>query len=200
MKERVVLDVSELPLHGSGAASPTWWGTCAFMLIEGSGFGLAVAVYFYLMSLAPRWPIDAPPPDLWAGSLLTLMLLASVVPNVLVSRWARQQKLRRVRLGLVVMCAMGIAPLVFRAYEFPALHLRWDENAYGSITWTILGLHTAHILTDLVDTLVLTWLMFTRHGDNRRRYGDVEDNALYWNFVVVTWLPLYASLYWVPRL
>ena len=26
--------------------------------------------------------------------------------------------------------------------------------------------------------------MFTRHGDNPRRFGDVQDNALYWNFVV----------------
>ncbi|HEV7249880.1 MAG TPA: cytochrome c oxidase subunit 3 [Shinella sp.] len=200
MKERVVLDVSALPLHATGAASPTWWGTCAFMLIEGTGFALALAVYFYLMSLAPHWPIRAPAPDPWPGTFLALILLASVAPNVLVSRWARQGDMRRVRLGLVVMCLFGIAPLFFRAYEFPALRVRWDDNAYGSITWTILGLHTAHIVTDLVDTLVLTCLMFTRHGDNPRRFGDVEDNALYWNFVVVTWIPLYASLYWVPRL
>ena len=43
-------------------------------------------------------------------------------------------------------------------------------------------------------------LMFTRHGDNQRRFGDVQDNAMYWNFVVLTWLPIYACLYWVPRL
>jgi len=28
----------------------------------------------------------------------------------------------------------------------------------------------------------------------------VEDNALYWNFVVATWLPLYGCIYWIPRL
>ena len=42
--------------------------------------------------------------------------------------------------------------------------------------------------------------MFTRHGDNPRRFGDVQDNALYWNFVILTWLPIYACLYWLPRL
>ncbi|EGE59445.1 putative cytochrome c oxidase protein, subunit III [Rhizobium etli CNPAF512] len=42
--------------------------------------------------------------------------------------------------------------------------------------------------------------MFSKHADNKRRYGDVEDNALYWNFVVLTWLPLYGCIYWVPRL
>lgn len=200
MKERVTLDVSHLPLHATGMASPTWWGTCAFMLIEGSGFSLALAVYFYLMSLAPQWPIDAPPPDLWAGTILTTLLMGSVVPNILVGRWARQRNLRLVRIGLIVMSIMGIAPLVFRTFEFTALHVLWDDSAYGSITWTILGLHTTHILTDLADTLVLACLMFSRHGDSARRYGDVEDNCLYWNFVVITWLPIYATLYWVPRL
>ena len=200
MKSRIVLDVSKLPLHGMGHSSPTWWATCAFMLIEGSGFALAIAVYFYLMSLAPQWPIKAPPPDLWAGTWLTVLLVASVVPNMLVSKWAGERDLRKVRIGLVVMSVMGVLPLAFRAFEFPALHILWDQNAYGSITWVLLGLHTTHILTDLIDTLVLTCLMFSRHGDNTRRYGDVEDNSLYWNFVVVTWLPIYGCIYWVPRL
>jgi heme/copper-type cytochrome/quinol oxidase subunit 3 len=200
MKSRIVLDVSKLPLHGMGNASLTWWGTCAFMLIEGSGFALAIAVYFYLMSLAPQWPLNAPPPDLWAGTWLTILLVASVVPNMLVSRWAEKRDLRKVRIGLLVMTVMGILPLAFRIFEFPALHILWDQNAYGSITWVLLGLHTTHILTDLVDTLVLTCLMFSKHADNPRRYGDVEDNALYWNFVVVAWLPIYACIYWVPRL
>lgn len=200
MSRHVVLDVSHLPMHATGTASPTWWGTCAFMLIEGSGFSLAVAVYLYLMSLAPMWPIDAPPPDLWPGTILTGLLVVSVIPNLLVSRWARQENLQRVRFGLIVMSFMGVIPLVFRGFEFPALHIFWDDSAYGSITWTILGLHTTHILTDIVDTLVLTALMFSRHADNTRRFGDVQDNCLYWHFVVLTWLPLYACLYWVPRL
>ena len=37
-------------------------------------------------------------------------------------------------------------------------------------------------------------------GRNRRRLGDVQDNAMYWNFVVVTWLPIYGCIYWIPRL
>ena len=79
-------------------------------------------------------------------------------------------------------------------------NVRWDSNAYGSIVWILLGLHTTHLMTDLGDTIVLAVLMFTRHGHNKRRFGDVQDNALYWNFVVLTWLPIYACIYWVPRL
>lgn len=200
MKQSVVLDLSKLPPHGLGTASLTWWGTLAFMLIEGTGFALSIVVYLYLMSLAAHWPLNAPPPDLLPGTALTVLLVASLFPNILVARWAKAQDLRKVRVGLIVMSLLGIAPLIVRVFEFPAMHINWDQNAYGSIVWVMLGLHTTHIITDLIDTLVLTFLMFSRHGDNPRRYGDVSDNAMYWNFVVATWLPMYVCLYWVPRL
>ncbi|MGX5829909.1 cytochrome c oxidase subunit 3 [Mesorhizobium sp. 43Arga] len=200
MKRGVVLDVTKLPAHGLGTASLSWWGTLAFMLIEGTGFVLSIVIYLYLMSLAPRWPLDTAPPDLLAGTSLTVVLLVSLIPNVFVTRWARTQDLRKVRIGLIVMSLFGVLPLILRVFEFPAMHIKWDQNAYGSIVWVMLGLHTTHILTDLGETFVLTSLMFTHHGDNARRFGDVADNAMYWNFVVLTWLPMYVCLYWVPRL
>jgi heme/copper-type cytochrome/quinol oxidase subunit 3 len=199
-KPRIVADLSRLPLHGLGSASVTWWGTLAFMLIEGTGFALLLAVYLYLASLASEWPLSAPLPNPIPGSTITFLLIVSVLPNVLVSRWAGQQDLRKVQIGLIIMAVFGLVPLVPRWFEFAALHVSWDSNAYGSITWTLLGLHTTHLVTDLADTLVLLVLMFTRHGRNPRRFGDVQDNAMYWNFVVLTWLPIYACLYGVPRL
>jgi heme/copper-type cytochrome/quinol oxidase subunit 3 len=98
------------------------------------------------------------------------------------------------------MAIIGILPLIVRAFEFSALNISWDSNAYGSVLWLMLGLHTTHLITDLVDTLVLTAIMFTGYARNSRRFGDVQDNALYWNFVVITWLPLYVCIYWIPRL
>jgi cytochrome c oxidase subunit 3 len=200
VRERVLADLSKLPLHGMRSASVTWWGTMAFMLIEGTGFALVIAVYLYLMSLAATWPIDAPAPDLLPGTVVTVILTASVVPNYLVSRWAEQQNLSKVKAGMIVMSVLAIVPLVVRAFEFPALKISWDSNAYGSVVWTLLGLHTTHLITDLVETLVLTALMFTPKGNNLRRFGDVQDNVMYWNFVVGAWLPIYVCIYWIPRL
>jgi len=199
MRQRRVLDLADLPMHGMGSASPTWWGTLGFMLLEGTGFALVLGVYLYLGSLARHWP-PAPPPDLLPGTVVTVVLVASVVPNLLIARWAERQDLAKVRIAILIMSIAGIIPLVIRIFEFPAMHVSWDTNAYGSIVWTLLGLHTTHLITDLADTLVLAVLLFTRHGRNRRRFGDVQDNALYWNFVVLTWLPIYFCIYFVPRL
>jgi cytochrome c oxidase subunit 3 len=200
MKRPVVVDLSDLPTNGDGSASLTWWGTLAFMLIEGTGFALMIGVYLYLASLAPEWPLRAPPPEWGPGTGVTLVLLASLVPNILLSRWAAARDLRKVRVGLLVMAAFGIASMLLRVWEFMALDVSWDSNAYGSAVWMLMGLHTTHIVTDLLETFVLAALMFTHHADNPRRFGDVQDGAVYWNFVVLAWLPIYACLYGIPRL
>ena len=41
------------------------------------------------------------------------------------------------------------------AFEFNTLNVLWYDNAYGSIIWALLVLHTTHIVTDWVDTVVL---------------------------------------------
>jgi heme/copper-type cytochrome/quinol oxidase subunit 3 len=197
---KVVRDLSGLPRHAFGAVTTTWWGTLGFMTLEGAGFLLAAGAYLYLMTLAPKWPLNAPQPDYWPGTIVALLLLASLPLNYFLSGWAKAEDLKRVRWGLVGMSLLGTLPLAVRWFEFSALNVRWDANAYGSAAWFLLGLHTTHLLTDLGDTLVLTALMFTRHGENGRRFSDVSDNAFYWDFVVFSWLPIYALLYWVPRL
>ena len=130
---------------------------------------------------------------------MLLLLLVSLWPNAMADRAAREQNLRPVQVWLTVMSTVGIIAIGIRAWEFTQLNIRWDDNAYGSITWFVLGLHATHLLTDLGDTVVLTVLMFTRHV-TKRRFSDVSDNAFYWYFVVASWIPLYALLYGVPRL
>lgn len=59
-------------------------------------------------------------------------------------------------------------------------------------------LHTTHLLTDLGDTAVQSLWLFT-HEIGEEQFSDVHDNADYWTFVVLCWLPVYALVYWAPR-
>jgi heme/copper-type cytochrome/quinol oxidase subunit 3 len=195
---RVVEDVSALPTYGFGTSMTMWWGTLGFCALEGMGFALAIGAYLYLVQVNPQWPLAEAPPNHWPGTILTLILLLSIWPNLEAERRAREENLPRVRRYLVIMSVVGVVLVAIRFYEFANLNVRWDQNAYGSITWIILGLHAAHILTDVGDTVVLTALMFTRHAHGKR-FSDVEDNAFYWYFVVGSWLPLYILIYWAPR-
>jgi heme/copper-type cytochrome/quinol oxidase subunit 3 len=67
------------------------------------------------------------------------------------------------------------------------------------MVWLLLGLHTAHIVTDFIDSMVLEALLYIGPVEEKR-FVDVEENSLYWYFVVFTWLPIYAVIYWVPRI
>ncbi len=198
MKQRAVLDVSQLPEYGFDATSPMWWGTLGFMAIEGTGFVLAIGAYGYLAFINPHWPPAVAAPPLGPASWLLLVLLLSLYPNYKVDQYARRRDLGKSRWLLVLMTVLGVLPLVIRGFELAALNVRWDSHAYGSIVWLLLGLHTVHLLTDVVDTAVLAVLMFTRHGHGKR-FSDISDNAFYWYFVVASWVILYLVIYWMPR-
>lgn len=197
---RFTRDLSELPTHAFGTRSLTWWGVVGFMLIEGTGFALAIAAYFFLMSQEQLWPPSALPPKLLWGTLTLAVMVLSEIPNVWVKKAAEEERLRDTRIGLVIMSIVVIPLLVLRGFEFANLNIGWDRNAYGSILWALLLLHTTHLLTDWVDTLVLAALMFTEHGGEGRRFVDTSENGLYWHFVVLSWIPLYVVIYWVPRM
>jgi heme/copper-type cytochrome/quinol oxidase subunit 3 len=157
-------------------------------------------MYFYLVTRSPRWPPDGiAAPDLRWGTLNTFVLLASLIPNELARRAGEQVNLRRVRIWMVVCLAFAAAFNVVRAFEFANLNVAWNTNAYGSTVWLLLGLHTTHIVTDFLDSMVLTVLMFTGPVEEHR-FVDVEENAVYWYFVVIAWLPIYGVIYWAPRL
>jgi cytochrome c oxidase subunit III len=192
------LDVSALPSFGFSHRSPMWWATAGMMAIEGMVFALAVMSYLYLRTHAPNWPLASRPPELVWGTLNTVIMLTSVVPNHVVKRAAEKLDLKRTRIALIVCLVWSAAFLAVRWLEFGALNCRWDDDAYGSIVWMLLGLHTVHLLTDFGDSVVLTAVMFKRPL-LLRRFVDVSETAVYWYFVVLSWVPIYAVIYLVPR-
>ena len=200
MTELRTLDVSALPPGAFGSRTLTFWGTLGIVVIESTVFALAVAAYFYLASRAPAWPPHgAAAPDLRWGTVNTLVLLASLIPNEVTRRAAEDVDLTRVRIWMVVCLVFAVAFNAVRVFEFAHLNVMWDRDAYGSIVWVLLGLHTTHIVTDFLDSSVLTVLMFTGPIEEHR-FVDVEENAVYWYFVVLAWLPIYGVIYWAPRL
>ena len=192
------LEVAHLPSYGFGHRSLMWWGTAGMMAIEGVAFAFMIVIYFYLRALAETWPYGAPAPDLFWGTLNAVLILVSAIPNIYVDKAAIDQDLRKVRAGLVALALISIALLVVRWFEFTALNVRATDSAYGSVVWMLLGLHTFNLVTDVGDSLVLTALMFKGPLEGKR-FVDVAENSGYWDFVVLTWLPIYAVIYWGPR-
>jgi heme/copper-type cytochrome/quinol oxidase subunit 3 len=197
---RVVGDLSHLPESAMGARNMVWWGNIGFMAIEGTAFVLAAGTYLYLMSQSPSWPPPGDrPPDLLWGAIFTCALLLSALPNLWVLRAARRKDAQAVRRSTLLMSIIGAALLIPRGFELAHLNVPWYQDAYGSVVWMLMILHTSHILTDWGDTCVqAVWLYTHEVGDDQ--FADVEDNSNYWTFVVLSWLPIASLLYLAPRL
>ena len=196
---QLVLDVRALPTFAFSHRSLMWWSTMGLMLIEGTVFAIAVMMYFYLRTRAPSWPMAADAPRLLWGTLNTGVLLASLWPNQLAKNAAERGDRAKAALWLAICLAASLAFLAIRGFEFAALNVSWYTNAYGSVVWLLLGLHTTHLITDTVDTAVLAVLLFTGPFEGKRLV-DVSENALYWYFVVLSWLPIYLVIYGASRI
>jgi heme/copper-type cytochrome/quinol oxidase subunit 3 len=193
------LDVEELPSYGFGYRSLMWWGTAGMMTSEGVAFAFMVVIYFYLRNISDIWPAGGAPPDLLWGTLNAVLVLLSAIPNIYTDKAAINQDLRKVRIGLVSCSIVEFALVLVRAMEFTALNVGARDSAYGSVVWVLLGLHTFNLVTDYVDTLVLTVLMLKGPLEGKR-FVDVAENSGYWDFVVLTWIPIYLVIYWGARL
>ena len=199
---RPAIDVSGIPTFAFGSRSILWWGTLSIMVVEGSMFVFAMSTYFYLQGFVHQWPPGASRlPGMTFATINTAILLISAIPNQWLKKKAEHLDLGKVRIGLLIADGFALAFLIVRGFEFAQLSsgIRWDSNAYGSILWTLLGLHTAHLLTDFFDTAILTAMSFLTPFDGKR-FVDVSENCLYWDFVVIAWIPIYLMIYVVPRL
>ena len=194
------VDVSGLPTTTFNHRSLAWWGTLGFMAIEGTTLFIGVVAYFYLSRNFQTWPPEHTlrPSVLWP-TVQVLLLLASLVPAVLADRAAFRIDLPKLRQWFVVMLLFEVVSVIVRWQEFLSLNVRWDSNAYGSAAWTLVGLHSTLLVADLIETAVLTAILFSSRVLDRH-YSDATDVTFYWYFLVALWVPIYVIVYLSPRL
>jgi heme/copper-type cytochrome/quinol oxidase subunit 3 len=198
-KGRVAIDVSRLPDFAFGNRTLTWWGVMGFLAIEGTMLVICFVSYFYLRTRVTDWP--PPPtnlPDLLIPTINLGVLLASVIPMYLASRAARRLDTYKTLFWTIVCIIFGIVFITLRAFEFYALNVSWDTNAYGSILWTIIVIHTFHIVSEVIETIVITIIMALGHREPKY-FVDSTDNALYWYFIIGIWIPCYVLIFLAPR-
>ena len=127
-----------------------------------------------------------------------MVLVVGILPMWHVAQIAtRFTKPRVVGSWLLICVLFGIVAAVLRVLEFRSVHARWNTNAYGAIVWAILAVHFAHIVAATLETLVLGILMF-RGPVEDKHYADITVNAVYWYFVALSWVGLYALVFLVP--
>lgn len=181
----------------TGPETTIWWGIVGLITVEIVVFTTLLTSYFYLAVRQHGWP-PADAPDLLVPTINSIVLILSSISISIADRGIRDGKQGRLRAGLIASIVFAVLFLGLKAYELAHKPYRWDDHAYGSIVWFILGLHTLHVFSVLLKSCVMTVLAF-RGFFSQHSYVGVQVNGLYWHFVVVIWIPIYITVYLSPR-
>jgi len=208
MRPRSTIDVSSLPTSAWDERSPLWWGNLLLALIESTTVLLMLATYFYLRMNEPIWPppkVDVVPPilhpnpDLGVATCNVVLMILSCLPMYWIDMAARRKDKPKVVLGLVLMFVVTIAAIVLRWYEFKATKFWWNDNAYASCVWIILGTHLTYLIAATVEfILMLAWILTHPELDPHHAL-DITLCGGYWYWTAGPFAMVVAVIYFGPR-
>jgi cytochrome c oxidase subunit III len=191
--------VQPLPVGSKGKLSGGWWGVLALIVTEGSLFGYLLFAYFYLASQAEqRWPPTGLP-DLLLPSINTAILLLSSVCVWASERCIRKKQARWAIAAMALAIVMGGCFVGIQLFEWNKKTYGMTSDLYGSLYFTITGFHLLHVVIGLaILLLLLVWISFSYF--NEKRHVAITIGGVYWHFVDVVWLFVFATLYLFPYL
>ncbi len=176
-------------------------GMLLFIASEIMFFGGLFAAYFNARAGAAggHW---GPPPgahelEAWPlAAILTIILVTSSF-TMQFGVWAiRRGDQRRLRMWVGVTLLLGILFLAGQLYDYSLLNFGIGDGLFGTTFYTLTGFHGAHVFGGAVGLTIL----FARALNGQfsaRNHVAVEAISMYWHFVDVVWIALFAILYFL---
>jgi heme/copper-type cytochrome/quinol oxidase subunit 3 len=180
--------------------STAWWGMVMLITTEAMIFLALLSSYFFVRAGASHWPLGAiKAPELTRSSIFTVVLLGSSIPIFWAESAIRRGHMHAVRIGLLLSFLMGSAFLGHSVWDFLDLEFKFNQNAYASLFFVIVGLHATHVFVGLLMSMVVQ-LKASLGKVTPERYLTLEVFSLYWHFVDGVWIFVFSSLFISPHL
>ena len=182
--------------HQSSRVSAPVLGMFLFIASEVMLFGAFFTAYFFVRVVEPpaEWPPEGFHLPVFVAGINTAILLTSSFTM----HWALQSIKRGSRAGLqaglVLTLAMGLTFLITQMLEYARVGFAPNDGAFGSVFYGLTGLHGAHVAVGLTLLSMATVRAFRGHFTAEHHHG-VEIPGIYWHFVDVMWIVVYATVY-----
>ena len=181
----------------SSRVSSTVLGMFLFIASEAMLFGSFFAAYFFVRVVNPSaepWPPEPFHLPVFVAGVNTAILLTSSFTM----HWSLQSIKRGnragMKAGLVLTFAMGLAFLLTQMIEYAHVGFNTGDHAFASVFFGLTGLHGAHVLVGLTLLGMATVRAFRGHFTAEHHHG-VELPGIYWHFVDLMWIVVYATIY-----
>lgn len=188
------LPVGPIGRHGLGS-----WGVGALVASEACLFGYLLFSYYYLAAVGNEGWVLEPTPSLKLALPNTIILLLSSLLAWMGERGVLHRKRGLALTGFAIALVLGIVFFVVQLYEWQAKPYQLGSSSYASLYFVTTGFHMAHVAVGLLILAVLFgWTLLDYFSP--RRNLSVSAGVLYWHFVDVVWLFVFATYYLSPYL
>ena len=182
-----------------------FWSFFEFAIYESARVGetwdSANALYADGLSRFADWPpVGVETFDPFHLPLINTLILLLSGTTVTWAHHALQHNDRAgAKLGLVFTVLLGMVFTMLQAYEYSHAAFTFDGTLYGSAFFMATGFHGAHVVIGTI-FLAICLIRLLMGGMSEEKHLGFEFAALYWHFVDVVWLFLFAFVYVVPFL
>ncbi len=181
--------------HQSSRVNASVLGMFLFIASEIMLFGSFFTAYFFVRVVnGIAWP----PAQFHIPVFVAGINTAILVTSSFTMHWALQSIKRGNRAGmqagLLLTFLMGLTFLLTQAREYSRLGFAPRDGAFGTIFYSLTGLHGAHVFVGLSILLFMTIRAFRGHFTPEQHHG-VEIAGIYWHFVDVMWIVVYTTIY-----
>jgi len=163
-------------------------------------FGALITTYVLYRGASITGPYPRDVFDIPYTSVSSFVLLASSLTMVLAVAAAQKADLVRMRIWLFVTALLGMTFVGGQVYEFTSFSnegLKLGTNLFGTTFYVLTGFHGLHVTIGIVMLLTLT--SFSQVGRLPDDHGfSVEMVGLYWHFVDIVWIVIFAVVYLIP--
>ncbi len=197
--EMALAQPAQLPVGPVGRHGIGFWGVGTLVISEAALFGYLLFAYFYTGATAqPGWLLE-PHPTLKLALPNTLVLLASSGAAWFGERGVLRRHTANALVGFAIALVLGTIFAVVQFFEWHAKTFQLGTSSYASLYFVTTAFHMAHVVVGLIVlAAVLSWTALDYFSPRRRL--TVSAGVLYWHFVDVIWLFVFATYYVTPYL
>ena len=181
--------------------SNTKLGVWLFLASECLLFGGLITTYLlYKVPVAGEGPAPKQVYDLGFTSVSSFLLLMSSLTMVLAVAAIERGDHHRLRTWLAATALLGATFVAGQVYEFTVfLHegMGFTTSRSSSAFYTLTGFHGVHVTLGII-MLVSLLILSLRGRLPEHRAETVETIGLYWHFVDVVWIVIFAVVYLIP--
>lgn len=172
-------------------------GMWLFIASDCMFFGALIGTYLVYAgkSLVGPYPQDLF--DIPLTTVSTFILLMSSLSVALAVQASQKADLKGLRRWLLVTVIMGLVFLGFQVYEFTHFvnsGLTLSTNLFGTTFYVLTGTHGVHVALGVI-WLALLYFTALRGDTKRANPVNVEVAGLYWHFVDIVWIVVFAVVY-----